>query len=292
MAAPPDPGVLRSAPRRPRDRLAPGRVIVQSRGGGAAPPTERRSAPPRRRSIPPGYTPLPDPTPGDRPFARSLGLSGPFALFAGRLASNKGFRPCSPAFATLHRHDPTASLVLVGEDGGQGRRGSIRWPQLGIARRVHVVGFVADEARLAAGVPGGASLRPAERVRGVRPRPPRGARAGNSRHRLAGRRHPGVHRGRQGGLAGPSRRGCRASARRLLALWDDPELRRRGWGEYGRTEVVPRHSWEKVVDRLERHLTGTTQSMNVAEVTLRFDAPGGVETTVQELARTIPSLGD
>ena len=240
--------------------------------------------------IPPGYTPLPDPTPGDRPFARSLGLSGPFALFAGRLASNKGFTTLLPAFATLSRHDPTASLVLVGEDGGQLARIHNLATQLGIAERVHVVGFVEDEARLAAAFREARVFVLPSEYRGVRPRPPGGARAGHSRHRLPGRRDPGVHRGPQGGLADPSRRGARARGGLARPL--------------GRPGVAPPHRrirpdrgrppafLGRGRDAAPPSVRGHRRPMNVAQVALRFDAPGGVETTVRELAIRLRSKGD
>jgi D-inositol-3-phosphate glycosyltransferase len=40
-----------------------------------------------------------------------------------------------------------------------------------------------------------------------------------------------------------------ALAEALLAVWDDKPMRRR-MGEFGRTQVVPRYSWDRVVDRL------------------------------------------
>lgn len=204
--------------------------------------------------IPPGYTPLPPPTPGDRPFARSLGLPGPFVLFAGRLASNKGFATLLPAFARLSHHDPTASLVLVGEDGGQLARIESLSRDLGVAARVRVVGFVADEARLSAAfrearlfvLPSdyeafGLVLLEAL-AQGT---PVIASRVGGIPEFIEDRK--------AGWLVPPGNEPELSEA--LLALWDDPDLRSR-LGEYGRTEVVPRYSWEEVVTRLRRLFEG------------------------------------
>lgn len=199
--------------------------------------------------IPPGYTPLPEPPGGDRPFSRSLGLDGPFLLFVGRLASNKGLLPLVDAFATLARHDPSATLVLVGEDGGMRAAVEARVAAAGLTGRVRLTGFLADERLLASafrearlfalpseyeafglvllealaqGTPVVAS-----RVGGIPEFVPDGA---------------------AGVLVPPAEAAPLAEA--FLSLWDDEERRDR-LGRFGRTEVVPRYSWETVVDALQ-----------------------------------------
>src|SRR5579859_177653 len=104
---------------------------------------------PKVAIIPPGYTPLPDPPVGERPFSNAMGLDGPFVLFVGRLASNKGLLPLVEAFRSLARHDPTASLVLVGEDGGMRAPVEAAVREAGLDGRVRIPGFLSDEALLA-----------------------------------------------------------------------------------------------------------------------------------------------
>lgn len=200
--------------------------------------------------IPPGYTTPPPPAADPHAFARSVGLDGPFVLFVGRLAPNKGLPALVEAFAALHRHDPTAGLVLVGPDGGQRAPVERRVRELGLEGHVRFTGFLEDgptltsgfrEARLfalpsqyeafglvllealAQGTPVVAS-----RVGGI----------------------PEVIEDRRAGWLIPPE-DASALAEAFLALWDD-EATRRTWGEYGRTEVVPRYDWDRVVDRLER----------------------------------------
>jgi len=56
-----------------------------------------------------------------------------------------------------------------------------------------------------------------------------------------------VEHDRAGWLVPPLQSGPLAKA--LIGLWDDEPARRR-LGEYGRTQVVPRYTWDRVVDRL------------------------------------------
>ena len=203
---------------------------------------------PRIVRIPPGRTPLPEPPAGDRPFAHSIGVPGPFVLFVGRLASNKGLRTLLPAFAQLARHDPSASLVLVGADGGQ-RAGTERAArELGIADRVRLVGFLADESLLAAAFrEARLFVLPSEYeafglvllealAQGT---PVVASRVGGIPEFIDDQR--------AGLLTPPGDAAALATA--LLSLWDDPERRRR-MGEFGRDQVVPRYSWDEVAARL------------------------------------------
>ncbi|MCI4357761.1 MAG: glycosyltransferase family 4 protein [Thermoplasmata archaeon] len=198
--------------------------------------------------IPPGYTPLPPPPSGDRPFAASLDLPGPFLLFVGRLASNKGFGALLPAFARLSRHDPSASLVLVGADGGQRPLIERTARELGMEARVRIVGHVEDEARLAAAFREARVFVLASEYEAfglvllealAQGTPVVASRVGGI---------PEFIEDQRAGLLVPPG-DPKALSEALLALWDDPERRHR-LGEYGRTQVVPRYSWEGVVGRL------------------------------------------
>ncbi|MGC2290210.1 MAG: glycosyltransferase family 4 protein, partial [Thermoplasmata archaeon] len=81
--------------------------------------------------IPPGYSPATPPSdPGA--FRRAFRIEGPFVLFVGRLASNKGLLALVEAFGDLHRRDPTAYLVLVGADGGEQAAVEHRIQELGL----------------------------------------------------------------------------------------------------------------------------------------------------------------
>lgn len=203
---------------------------------------------PRVAIVPPGYTPLPPPTAGDRPFARAFQIDGPFALFVGRLASNKGLVELVDAFASLVRHDATARLVLVGEDGGERARIEQRVRERGLTAAVRFTGHVADEALLAAG------LREAR----VFTLPSQYEAFGLVLLEAMAHGTPVVASrvggipefvGDAGVLVPPGDVAALAGA--LEALWDDPERRRR-LGERGRDEIVPQYTWERVVESLER----------------------------------------
>ncbi|MCI4336948.1 MAG: glycosyltransferase family 4 protein [Thermoplasmata archaeon] len=204
---------------------------------------------PKVATIPPGYTPLPDPTPGDRPFSRSIGIEGPFVLFVGRLASNKGLGALVDAFSSLHRSDPTACLVLVGEDGGELERVTSRVRQKGLGEWVRTPGFLSDERMLAA----------AFRESRVFALPSEYEAFGLVLLEAMAQGTPvvasrvgGIPEFVEDGIAGllvaPS--DVNELAQALQQLWNDPERRRR-LGDYGRDVVVPRYSWDRVVDALE-----------------------------------------
>ncbi|HUI38644.1 MAG TPA: glycosyltransferase family 4 protein [Thermoplasmata archaeon] len=227
---------------------AAARVVVQGReeerllraNGLALPPVV---------TIPPGLTPGPAELPDRRTLERALGVQGPFLLFVGRLASNKGLLHLVEAFATLGRHDPTAELVLLGEDGGMRSKVEARVAALGLSGRVRFPGFVADEALL------GAAFAAARLF--VLPSDyeafglvllealARGTPVVASR---VGGIPEVVEEGRAGRLVAPG--DAPGLAQALVDLWDDEATRAR-FGEYGRTEVAPRYSWDRVVDRLE-----------------------------------------
>ena len=199
--------------------------------------------------VPPGYRPLPAPSAGGTSFADRFHIPGPFVLFVGRLASNKGLLELAQAFVTLAREDRTAQLVVVGEDGGQRAPLAARVRELGLADRVHLLGHVDDdsvlfsayrEARvtvlpseyeafglvllesLAAGTPVVAS-----RVGGI----------------------PEVVEDGKAGLLVPPKSPTELSEA-IRRVWEDRNLARK-LGDYGRDQVVPRFRWDALADRLD-----------------------------------------
>jgi len=199
--------------------------------------------------VPPGYRPLPPPVAGRPSFSEQYRIPGPFVLFVGRLASNKGLLELTDAFSTLARTDRSAHLVIVGEDGGMRGAVEARAKAVGVSDRVHLLGHVDDdsvlssayrEARLtvlpseyeafglvlleslAAGTPVVASA-----VGGI---------------------PEFVEDGRAGLLVPPKSPVALATA--IGRIWSDPDLARR-LGEYGRDRVVPRYTWDGLADRLD-----------------------------------------
>jgi glycosyltransferase involved in cell wall biosynthesis len=213
---------------------------------------------PQVEVIPPGYTPLPEPPEGDRPFARSVGVGGPFLLFVGRLASNKGLLELVDAFEPLARHDPAATLVLVGEDGGMLDPVQRRVRERGLEGRVRITGHLTDERLLAAAFREARLFVLASEYEAfglvllealAQGTPVVASRVGGIPEF--------VEDGRAGVLVPPGDVPALRDA--LLALWDD-EGRRHAMGDYGRTEVVPRYTWDRLADRLSglyREVLGT-----------------------------------
>lgn len=200
--------------------------------------------------IPPGYTPLPPAEPGSRIARERFGIDGPFALFVGRLASNKGLLELAEAFAPLARRDPSAHLLLVGEDGGMAARLDAKVASLGIARQVHRVGYLADDAVLAA----------LYREARLTVLPSEYEAFGLVLLESLSQGTP-VVASRVGGIPefvtdGESgllvRFGDRAAlSESLERLFADPELARR-LGSHGQREVVPRFRWEEIAGRIDR----------------------------------------
>jgi alpha-maltose-1-phosphate synthase len=200
-------------------------------------------------TVPPGYTPLPPPPDDPAAFSRAHGIEGPFLLFVGRLASNKGLVGLVEAFAPLAREEPRASLVLVGEDGGMAAAVEAKALALGLGARVHRLGHVADERLLAA------AYREARAV--VLPSDyeafglvlleamAQGTAVIASR---VGGIPEVVEDGRSGLLVPPRQTTQLADA--IGRLWHDPGLAHR-LGKAGRTEVAPRYRWETVAATLE-----------------------------------------
>ena len=199
--------------------------------------------------VPPGYRPLPPPVAGRPSFSEQYRIPGPFVLFVGRLASNKGLLELTEAFASLARTDRSSHLVIVGEDGGMRAAVDGRGKALGVSDRIHLLGHIDDdtvlasayrEARLtalpseyeafglvlleslAAGTPVVAS-----RVGGI---------------------PEFVEDGKAGLLVPPKAPVALAEA--IGRLWSDREFARR-LGEYGREQIVPRYTWDGLADRLD-----------------------------------------
>ena len=199
--------------------------------------------------IPPGRSPLPPPPPTPDAFRRQFGLDGPFFLFVGRLASNKGLPELLAAFEQVAATDPALRLVLVGADAGMGAWLTRRIRERGLGDRVRWTGHLADEALLAAAMAEAEAL--------VLP----------SEYEAFGlvllealAQGTPVIASRVGGIPEfiePERAGLLVSpgdapalAGAMARIRSDPAEARR-WGRYGRTEVVPRYTWEACVDRLD-----------------------------------------
>lgn len=197
--------------------------------------------------IPPGYTPLAAPAaPGT--FRAKYGIPGPYVLFVGRLASNKGLPTLLDAFAPLARSQPDATLVIVGTDGG--RRGEVeaRVGALGLTARVRLLGHVDEESLLAdAYRDARMTVLPSEYeafglvlleslAQGT---PVVASRVGGIPEF--------VEEGRAGLLARPG--DAPAFAEAIRKLWEDGPLAR-SIGAYGRDHVVPRYTWDRLVDQL------------------------------------------
>jgi len=199
--------------------------------------------------IPPGYRPLPSPAPGTPSFAERYGIEGPYALFVGRLASNKGLLDLAPAFATLAGSDRAAQLVVVGEDGGQRDAFASRVRSLGVSDRVHLLGHVDDDATLAAAYrEARLTVLPSEyEAFGLVLLESLAAGTPVVASRVGGIPEF-VEDGRAGLLVPP--RSPESLAGALARLWTDPELARQ-FGAYGRDHVVPRYSWDALADRLD-----------------------------------------
>jgi glycosyltransferase involved in cell wall biosynthesis len=194
--------------------------------------------------IPPGRTPLPPPRPEPEAFRRAYDIPGPFLLFVGRLASNKGLGPLVGAFGGLYKSDPTATLVLAGADGGEKARVEAQVRKAGLEGKVRLLGFVSDERLLASG------LREARLL--VLPSEYEAfglvlLEALSQGTAVVASRVGGIPEVLDGGKAGrlvtPLDPVELATA--LRELWNDPAEREK-LAQYGRREVLPRYSWPEV----------------------------------------------
>ncbi len=243
-------------------RLAPPNVAAGGRRKVHNPEEERLlrglSIPlPPVRIVPPGYTPFP--APADRALFRArYGISGPFMLFVGRLASNKGLSALLEAFAPLARREPTASLVLIGPDGGMQGVLETRVRQLGLAGQVRLLGWVSDEALLAAAFREARFfVLPSEyEAFGLVLLEAMGQGTAVIATRVGGIPEF-VEDGRAGLLVPPGDPGRLREA--IERLWADP-AGTEALGAYARDHIVPQYRWGLVADRLE---TIYTEARNV-----------------------------
>jgi glycosyltransferase involved in cell wall biosynthesis len=90
------------------------------------------------------YTPVPD----GSPFKEAFGIDGPFVLYAGRLATNKGLDHLLKAFAKVSDEKALRDLklVLVGEDHGLRSNLENKAKSLGISDKLLFTGHVKDDA--------------------------------------------------------------------------------------------------------------------------------------------------
>jgi glycosyltransferase involved in cell wall biosynthesis len=199
--------------------------------------------------IPPGLSPLPPPD-GGTSFRAEYRVPGPFLLFVGRLASNKGLVALVEAFAPLAGREADATLVLVGEDGGMAAAVDARARELGLADRVVRVGHVADERLLASAYrEARAFVLPSDyEAFGLVVVEAMSQGAPVIASRVGGLPEI-IEDGTSGLLCSPGSRPELSAA--IDRLWSDPDLRHR-LGEAGRTTVAPRYTWEAATDALER----------------------------------------
>jgi glycosyltransferase involved in cell wall biosynthesis len=203
---------------------------------------------PQVEVIPPGYAPLTAPSsPGS--FRARYAIPGPYILFVGRLASNKGLLPLTNAFAVVAKAHPDATLVLVGEDGGMRPAVEAAAGRLGLAGRVRVLGHVEGDSLLAdAYRDARLTVLPSEYeafglvlleslAQGT---PVVASRVGGIPEF--------VPDGQAGLLVAPNDVAALADA--MDRVWTDDSLARR-LGAYGRDAVVPQYTWGRLVDRLE-----------------------------------------
>ncbi len=200
--------------------------------------------------VPPGYTPLPAPESAGGGFRGKFGVRGPFLLFTGRLASNKGLPVLLDAFASLASRFPDLELVLVGEDSGEGAATRAHAEKLGLASRVHLTGFVKEESLLASAyaqaevfvLPSDYEAFGLVLLEALAQGTP-----------VVSTRVGGipslVEDGKNGRLVPPG--DARALAAALEELLSD-RTKARAMGARGRETTVPAHTWERTVEGLER----------------------------------------
>lgn len=199
------------------------------------------------RIVPPGHAPFPSPASGAA-FRDRYGIGGPYVLFVGRLASNKGLGTLLEAFVPLARRTPSASLVLIGPDGGMRATLESRARALDIASRVKLLGWIADEAMLASAFREARFfVLPSEyEAFGLVLLEAMGQGTAVIATRVGGIPEF-VEDGRAGLLVPPGDPARLSEA--IERLWADP-AGTAALGAYGRDRIAPRYRWGTVADRL------------------------------------------
>ncbi|HKS59689.1 MAG TPA: glycosyltransferase family 4 protein [Thermoplasmata archaeon] len=199
--------------------------------------------------LPPGYSPLPGAGDSGEAFAKRFGVEGPFVLFVGRLASNKGLLTLVESFQALARHDPKASLVIVGADGGQRNRVETELRNRGLSSRAILTGYLHDERLLAAAFrEARLFVLPSEyEAFGLVLLEALAQGTAVVASRVGGIPEV-IEDGKAGRLVPPLE--AEPLAQAMIELWDNHTLREE-MGAYGRTVLVPRYSWDRLVEQLE-----------------------------------------
>jgi phosphatidylinositol alpha-1,6-mannosyltransferase len=86
-----------------------------------------------------------EPIPSPEPFRQKYGITGPFVLYVGRLASNKGLQVLVEAASKVLKTHPEMKFVLVGEDEGEKIKLEKRLKELKIKDKFLFTGHVTDE---------------------------------------------------------------------------------------------------------------------------------------------------
>lgn len=86
-----------------------------------------------------------DPIPSPEPFRKKFGIKGPFVLYVGRLASNKGLSVLVEAASKVLKTHPEITFVMVGEDEGMKIKLEKRLKELGISDKFTFTGHITNE---------------------------------------------------------------------------------------------------------------------------------------------------
>lgn len=184
----------------------------------------------------------------DLPPAADDGWDDPVWLYAGRLAENKGLHHLLPAFARDVEARDAGTLVLMGQDWGQGEALADQAEELGIADRVEVLGFVDWDRYRAVHRRADVFVLPSEwEAFGIVLLEAWAAGTPVVATRVGG--IPSVVDHGEDGLVVPYGDPA-ALAEAAAELLDDPE-RAEAMGRRGRDKTFERYTWSRVVDDLE-----------------------------------------